>query len=78
MGSGEPHTVGEMAAALAAACGGPGPVVTGEYRLGDVRHITASSRRSRDELGWRPAVGFAAGMAEFAASGRSGRDRACR
>jgi dTDP-L-rhamnose 4-epimerase len=73
-GSGEPHTVGEMAQALAAAHGGPEPVVTGEYRLGDVRHITASSRRLRQELGWRPQVGFTAGMAEFArAQLRSGR-----
>lgn len=31
----------------------------GEYRLGDVRHITASSRRLRDELGWKPEVAFA-------------------
>ncbi|GGO95004.1 NAD-dependent epimerase/dehydratase family protein [Wenjunlia tyrosinilytica] len=67
-GSGEPHTVGEMADALAAACGGPSPVVTGEYRLGDVRHITASSERLREELGWRPGVGFLDGMAEFARS----------
>ncbi|RKN42349.1 NAD-dependent epimerase/dehydratase family protein [Streptomyces hoynatensis] len=67
-GSGEPHTVGEMAAALAAACGGPAPEVTGEYRLGDVRHITASSARLRAELGWRPRVGFAEGMTAFATS----------
>ncbi|MFE1172249.1 NAD-dependent epimerase/dehydratase family protein [Streptomyces sp. NPDC058773] len=67
-GSGAPRTVGEMAAALAGAYGGPEPVVTGEYRLGDVRHITASSRRLRDELGWKPQVGFAEGMAEFAAA----------
>jgi dTDP-L-rhamnose 4-epimerase len=67
-GSGEPHTIGEMARALAAAHGGPAPVVTGEYRLGDVRHITASSQRLMSELGWRPQVGFAAGMAEFARS----------
>ncbi|MFG2127098.1 NAD-dependent epimerase/dehydratase family protein [Streptomyces sp. NPDC048751] len=66
VGSGEPHTVGEMAAALAEAHGGPVPVVTGEYRLGDVRHVTASSQRLRDELGWKPRVGFAEGMAEFA------------
>ncbi|MEU8680407.1 NAD-dependent epimerase/dehydratase family protein [Streptomyces sp. NPDC048611] len=73
VGSGEPHTVGEMAAALAAAHGGRTPVVTGEYRLGDVRHITASSRRLRDELGWKPEVAFAEGMAEFAtASLRTG------
>ncbi|WP_264937679.1 NAD(P)-dependent oxidoreductase [Streptomyces sp. A012304] len=66
VGSGQPHTVGEMAAALAAAHGGPKPVVTGEYRLGDVRHITASSQRLRDELGWKAQVSFGEGMAEFA------------
>ncbi|MGW0812461.1 NAD-dependent epimerase/dehydratase family protein [Streptomyces viridiviolaceus] len=71
-GSGEPHTVGEMAAALAAAYGGPRPVVTGEYRLGDVRHITADSSRLRTELGWQPEVGFAAGMREFARAGQRG------
>lgn len=68
-GSGEPHTVGEMARALAAAYGGPEPVVTGEYRLGDVRHITADSARLRADLGWKPEVGFADGMAEFARAG---------
>ncbi|WP_033822345.1 NAD(P)-dependent oxidoreductase [Kitasatospora sp. MBT63] len=66
VGSGAVHTVGEMAAALAAAYGGPPPRVTGRYRLGDVRHVTADSGRLRAELGWRPAVEFAAGMAEFA------------
>lgn len=68
-GSGEPHTVGEMARALAAAYGGPEPVVTGEYRLGDVRHITADSARLRAELGWKAEVGFAEGMREFAGAG---------
>ncbi|MFE0462829.1 NAD-dependent epimerase/dehydratase family protein [Kitasatospora sp. NPDC058965] len=66
VGSGEVHTVGEMARALADAHGGPAPVVTGQYRLGDVRHITADSSRLRDELGWRARVAFGAGMAEFA------------
>ncbi|OUD04857.1 NAD-dependent epimerase/dehydratase family protein [Streptomyces swartbergensis] len=68
-GSGDPHTVGEMARALAAAYGGPEPVVTGEYRLGDVRHITADSARLRDALGWKPEAGFEEGMAEFARAG---------
>ncbi|MGW6997196.1 NAD-dependent epimerase/dehydratase family protein, partial [Streptomyces virginiae] len=66
VGSGDPRTVGDMAVALAAACGGPAPVVTGEYRLGDVRHITADSARLRHELGWRPVVPFAAGGARQA------------
>jgi dTDP-L-rhamnose 4-epimerase len=65
-GSGTPHTVGEMARTLADAHGGPAPVVTGEYRIGDVRHITASSARLRAELGWRPRIPFEAGVREFA------------
>jgi dTDP-L-rhamnose 4-epimerase len=60
------QTVGEMATALAAAYGGPEPVVTGDYRRGDVRHITASSDRIARELGWRAVISFADGMAEFA------------
>ncbi|MCT7356238.1 NAD-dependent epimerase/dehydratase family protein [Streptomyces sp. 15-116A] len=71
-GSGTPHTVAEMARALATAYGGPEPVVTGEYRLGDVRHITADSARLRTELGWKPEVGFEEGMREFAAAGLRG------
>jgi dTDP-L-rhamnose 4-epimerase len=68
VGSGTPRTVGELASALADAYGGPAPVVTGEYRLGDVRHITASSERLQRELGWRATVPFAEGVAEFAAA----------
>jgi len=73
--SGEPHTVGEMASALAGAFGGSGgsgssggiePVVTGEYRLGDVRHIVASPEGAARDLGFRAQTRFAAGMAEFA------------
>jgi dTDP-L-rhamnose 4-epimerase len=66
VGSGQVHTVGEMAAALAAAYGGPAPVITGDYRRADVRHITASSDRIARELGWRAIVSFAEGMAAFA------------
>ncbi|MFE9836236.1 NAD-dependent epimerase/dehydratase family protein [Streptomyces sp. NPDC005551] len=68
-GSGDPHTVGELALALARAHGGPDPVVTGEYRLGDVRHITADSARLRADLGWKPEVSFEEGMREFAGQG---------
>lgn len=68
VGSGTPRTVGDMATALADAMGGPAPVITGEYRLGDVRHITASSERIAKELDWRASVPFAEGIAEFAAT----------
>lgn len=70
VGSGTPRTVGEMADALATALAGPRPVITGAYRLGDVRHITADSRRLREVLGWRPQEDFAAGIAAFAAEAR--------
>jgi dTDP-L-rhamnose 4-epimerase len=71
VGSGTTRTVGEMATALAVALKGPAPVVTGGYRLGDVRHITADSGRLRRELGWQPMVGFEHGMTELANAGRS-------
>ncbi len=64
--SGHPATVGEMAAALADALGGPAPIITGDYRLGDVRHIVASAERARRELGFTAAVALADGMAAFA------------
>jgi dTDP-L-rhamnose 4-epimerase len=66
VGSGTPRSVGELAAGLAGVLGGPPPEVTGEYRLGDVRHIVASSDRLRAELGWSAAVSFDEGLAEFA------------
>lgn len=66
VGSGTPRSVGDMALALAQALKGPLPVVTGGYRLGDVRHITADSSRLKRELGWSPKVDFADGMAELA------------
>lgn len=62
VGSGTVSTVGDLAQALSAARNGQDPVVTGEFRLGDVRHVTASSARIRDELGWRAIVSLAEGV----------------
>jgi dTDP-L-rhamnose 4-epimerase len=64
--SGEPHTIGEMASALAAAFGGPDPEVTGGFRLGDVRHVVASPELAAAELGFRARTPFSTGMQEFA------------
>jgi dTDP-L-rhamnose 4-epimerase len=64
--SGRPATVGQLAALLAQATDGPAPVVTGEFRLGDVRHVVASPARAAAELGFRARIGLADGMAEFA------------
>jgi dTDP-L-rhamnose 4-epimerase len=63
-------TVGEMAQSLASAMGSqPGderwPVVTGGYRLGDVRHVFASSHLAAEALGFVAAVDVAGGMRSF-------------
>jgi dTDP-L-rhamnose 4-epimerase len=42
------------------------PTVTGEYRLGDVRHIVASPDRARAELGFTASVHPDAGLVRFA------------
>ncbi len=64
--SGEPRTVRELAAALAAVRGGPAPEVVGGWRAGDVRHVVASPALAAERLGFRAQVGFAAGAAELA------------
>jgi len=66
--TGTPHSVGELASALAAAGNGPPPVITGQYRVGDVRHIVAAPDRLVRELGWRPRIEFDAGTRELALS----------
>lgn len=66
VGSDTVHTIGELAATLAQLSDGPAPEHTGDYRLGDVRHITASSESLRTELGWRQKWDFEAGMQQFA------------
>jgi dTDP-L-rhamnose 4-epimerase len=66
VGSGTPRTVGDMARAIARAMNGPEPIVTGQYRLGDVRHITADSTRLQQELDWSPQSDFEQGLAELA------------
>ncbi len=65
--SGTPHTILDMATALAAAFPGDlAPEVAGGYRAGDVRHVFAAADRARAELGFTATTGFAAGIAEFA------------
>ncbi|MBD8060069.1 NAD-dependent epimerase/dehydratase family protein [Cellulomonas sp. JH27-2] len=75
VGSGTVTTVGGLAGAMTAAMGGPEPVVTGQYRVGDVRHVTASSARARSLLGWSAQIPLDAGLADVLAdtSGRPSR-----
>ena len=67
--TGSPRTVLDMATALVGSVPAGEhlvPEVVGGYRLGDVRHVFASPERAASTLGFRAAVGFDEGMAEFA------------
>jgi dTDP-L-rhamnose 4-epimerase len=67
----QPRSVGEMACSLARAFGSSEgdhlwPVVTGAFRLGDVRHVFASATNASESLGFTTTVAFDDGMTEFA------------
>lgn len=64
--SSEPHTVGDLATALARAMGGPEPEVVGGARAADVRHVVADPTRARDLLGYTAQVTFTDGVTAFA------------
>ena len=65
--SGRPIAIGEVAAALCAARDGAmSPVVTGQYRSGDVRHIVADPARAAEVLGFRAMIDPRDGLHQFA------------
>ena len=63
--SGSPVTILDVARILGRGSGHE-PVVTGQYRAGDVRHVVASPARASAELGFTASVTPEAGLAEFA------------
>jgi len=68
--SGRPRTLIDMARLLARAAGpeAPEPEVTGEFRLGDVRHVFADAEKARERLGFVAEVDLETGMREFASA----------
>ncbi len=64
--SGQPVTIEEVASTLSRARRGAAPVVTGQYRPGDVRHIVADPARATQRLGFTASVPPAEGLARFA------------
>ena len=78
VGSGRSVTVREIGEQLAATIGKQiEPELTGEYRVGDIRHCYADITLAHDTLGYLPQVELAQGMAELAAwlEGRVAADR---
>jgi dTDP-L-rhamnose 4-epimerase len=64
--SGRPISILEMATELCETRGDVLPLVTGQYRSGDVRHIVADPTRAAEVLGFRAAVDPRDGLREFA------------
>ncbi len=66
--SGRPRPLIDMARLLSEAAGpdAPEPTVTGQFRLGDVRHVFADATRAREQLGFEAEVDLETGMREFA------------
>jgi dTDP-L-rhamnose 4-epimerase len=68
IGSGESVTIAEIAQRLARVMGREDVAaeVTGEYRVGDIRHCFADVSLAREVLGYEPGVALEDGMAELA------------
>jgi dTDP-L-rhamnose 4-epimerase len=68
IGAGEPTSVMTLACTLAKAMGSSvEPIVTGEFRLGDIRHCYADISAARDAIGFTPKIGLEEGLRRFAA-----------
>lgn len=68
IGSGRPVSVLEVARELAATLDRQiSPVITGEYRAGDVRHCFADISRAERVLGYRPRIDLDQGMRDLVA-----------
>ena len=67
VGSGVGTTVNEVVAALFAGLGREVPTrISGNYRLGDIRHNVADTTHLQERLGFMPATSFRDGVAKFA------------
>jgi dTDP-L-rhamnose 4-epimerase len=64
--SGRPVSILDVATRLCEARDAAPPVITGDYRSGDVRHIVADPALADDVLGFRAAIDPHDGLAEFA------------
>jgi dTDP-L-rhamnose 4-epimerase len=68
IGSGEPHTILEIAKRMAAVIGKSHiePEITGKYRVGDIRHCFADITKARQLLGYEPQISLQTGVSQLA------------
>lgn len=66
VGSGRPHTIHDVARTLCRTLGMTVPIeITGQYRVGDIRHCWADLSRARAVLGFEPRTSLADGLREL-------------
>jgi dTDP-L-rhamnose 4-epimerase len=77
VGSGQAVSLLQVAQAVAQMANGPKPIVTGQYRAGDIRHCHADLSKAGALLGYRPQVSLEQGLRELfdSLSGRVVEDR---
>lgn len=68
VGTGRPLTLLEIATAVAQILDGPPPQITGQYRVGDIRHCFADVTKSQEILGYHPQIKFEDGLRDLIAS----------
>ncbi|WP_405179674.1 NAD-dependent epimerase/dehydratase family protein [Nocardia sp. NBC_01377] len=66
--SGHPVTLYQVASTMSRACGGQAPVVTGQYRLADIRHFVGDPERAKRAIDFTANIAPVPGLAEFATS----------
>lgn len=67
VGSGVATSIADVASLLSQAFAqNPNSVITGQYRIGDIRHNVADISRIGAILGYRPAIDLATGLGRFA------------
>lgn len=68
IGSGRNYSINEVAEKMATVLGRTSitPEVTGEYRVGDIRHCFADITKAKALLGYRPRIGLEDGLTELA------------
>ncbi|MGC4069259.1 MAG: hypothetical protein QM784_32340 [Polyangiaceae bacterium] len=67
VGSGRPRTVLSVAQDMGHALGREiPPMITGTYRVGDIRHCFADITRAKELFGYEPSVDFDSGLRELA------------
>jgi dTDP-L-rhamnose 4-epimerase len=67
IGSGVPRSLHDVATDLARSAGGPAPLLSRQYRAGDVRAAFAETERARREIGFAAKVSFEDGLKELLA-----------